>query len=152
VRVNHRPGPVSQIAGLLRCFLVAQNVAAVFGARGINRHISFVYVLNDSVLIDDKRSPITVATFLVKDPVIFDYRSLEIAEKRESNAILFAEFTIGGNAVYADSKNLCVGTIEFGDISLIRLHFLRSTTGESQYVERQHDILLSLEVTELITD
>ena len=131
---------------------MAQNVASVLSGRGINCHIAFIYVLNDSVLVDDKRSPITEATFLIKDPVIFDYRSLEIAEKRESNPVLFAEFTIGGNAVYADSKNLCVGSIEFGDISLIRLHFLRSTTGEGQYVERQHHILLSLEVTELITD
>jgi hypothetical protein len=35
---------------------------------------------------------------------------------------------------------------EFGDISLICLHFLRSTTRERQHVNRQHDVFLAFEV------
>ena len=75
---------------------------------------------------------------------------LKSLSKGKSNAILFGEFAVGGNAVYAEAENLCVGRFEFGDISLIRLHFLRSTTGEGQHVNGQHDVFLALEVTELV--
>jgi hypothetical protein len=41
---------------------------------------------------------------------------------------------------------LCVSSFEFGDISLIRLHFLRSTTGKGKDVKRQHDVFLAFEI------
>src|SRR5207302_2102620 len=94
---------------------------------------------------------IAIATLFVEDAVIFHDGAFEIAEQREGYAVLFGEFLVGGNAVYAETKNLGIGRFEFGDISLIRLHFLRSTTGESQNIKRQHHVLLPLKVTELKT-
>ena len=57
-----------------------------------------------------------------------------------------------GNAVHADAENLRVCVTEFGDISLIRLHFLRSTTGKGEDVKGEHDVLLAFEVTEFVTN
>lgn len=126
-----------------------QDIAGVRGAGWIDRDVAFVDVLDDSVFIDDKGGAVSIATLFVKDPVVFHGCSLEIAEQREGYAVLFGEFSVGGNAVYAETKNLSIIRFEFGDISLIRLHFLRSTTGESQDIEGQHHVFLPLKVTEL---
>jgi len=66
--------------------------------------------------------------------------------------VLFGEFAVGGNTVNTDPENLCVSGFEFGDISLIRPHFPRSTTGERQHVKREHDVLLAFEVAQFVTD
>jgi len=128
-----------------------QDVARVRGARRIDSHSSFIDVLDEAVFIDDERGAISVAAFFVKYPVISDDCSFEIAQQRKSNAVLFGELAISRDAVHADSENLSVVTFEFGDISLIRLHFLRSTTGEGQHVEGQHDIFLALEIAQFVT-
>lgn len=64
--------------------------------------------------------------------------------------MLFGKLPIGGNAINANSENLSISSFEFGDISLIRLKFLRSTTGECQHIEGKHDILLPLKVAERV--
>ena len=129
--------------------LVSQDIAGVLGAGWIDRHIAFVDMLDDSVFIDNKGCPVSVTALFVKDPVIFHDCSFEVAKQREGYSVLFGEFSISGNAVYAETKNLSIIRFEFGDISLIRLHFLRSTTGESQNIEGQHYVLLPLKITEL---
>ena len=126
------------------------DIACGGGAGWIYGHAAFVDMLNDPVFVDHEGGAIPKALLFVEDAIVLHDGAFEIAEKREGNAILFAEFAVGGNAVYADAENLCVGRFEFGDISLIRLHFLRSTTGESQNVEGKHYVLLALEVTELV--
>ena len=135
---------------LLQRFLVRQDVASILRSGWIDRYVALVDVLNNPVLIDNERRAISVASLFVEDSIILHHGAFEIAEKRESDAILFAELAVGWDAVYTEAKNLCVGRFEFGDISLIRLHFLRSTTGESQNIEGKHDVFLALEVTELV--
>ena len=126
-----------------------QDIAGVFGAGWIDRHVAFVDMLDDSVFVDHESGPVSIATVFVKDPIVSHDCSLEIAEQREGYAVLFGEFSVGGNAVYAETENLSIIRFEFGDISLIRLHFLRSTTGEGQNIEGQHYVLLPLKITEL---
>ena len=126
-----------------------QDVAGVLGAGGIDRYVTFVDVLNDPVLIDHKGGAVSIATLFVKDSIVLHHRSFKIAEQWKRYPVLFGEFAVGRNAVYAETKNLSIVRFEFGDISLIRLHFLRSTTGESQNVEGQHHVFLSLKITEL---
>ena len=108
-----------------------QDVARVHSAAGIDGLVPFFDVRDDSVLVDYERGAISKAGGFVKDAVVFDHGSFrEIAEQWKRYAILFPELSIGRNAVNADAEDLGVSSFEFGDISLIRLHFLRSTTGE----------------------
>ena len=131
-------------------FFVLQNVTCVHYRRWIDRDVSIVDVLNDSFFIDHEGSAISETLLFVEDAIVFDDSAFEITEYRESNSNLFCEFAVGGNAVDTHAENLGVGGIEFGDISLIRLQLLRSTTGERQYINRQYDVLLSFEIAELV--
>ena len=98
-----------------------QYIASFGCCSWIDCHISFIDVLNDSILVDDKGGSIAKALFFVKDPVIFYDRSFEIAKQWECDADVLSKSTIGRYAIDANSENLCVGSFELGDISLIRL-------------------------------
>jgi len=127
-----------------------QHVTRVDNGRWIDRDVTFVDVLDDSFFIDHESRAIAEALLFVEDAIVFDDSAFEIAEYRESNSNLFCEFAVGGNTVNTHSENLRVGGFEFGDISLIRLQFLRSTTGERQYVDREYDVFLPFEIAELV--
>ena len=101
---------------------------------------------DDAFFVDQEGGAISKPLLLVKDAVLLDHGAFEIAEEWEGNSDLFCEFAVGGNAVYTHSENLSFGIFELGDISLIRLQFLRSTTCESEHIDREHDILLALEI------
>jgi hypothetical protein len=134
-----------------RCFLVLQHVTRVDNGRWIYRDVSFVDVLNDSIFIDHESRTISKALLFVEDTIVFDDSAFEIAEYREGNSNLFCEFAVGGNTVNTHAEDLRVGGFEFGDISLIRLQFLRSTTGERQYVDRKYDVFLPFEIAQLVS-
>ena len=123
-----------------------QYVAGFCGGRWIDRHAAFIYVLNNSLLVDDECGSIAEALFFIKDSVIFDHRSLEITEQWKRYTDVLCKTAVGRNAVDADAEDLSLCSFEFSDISLIRLQFFRSTTGESQHIEGQHHIFLSPEV------
>jgi hypothetical protein len=125
---------------------VRQQVTRVFGARRIDGPVSFRDVLDDSVFVDHESSAIAVTTFFVVHAVVFYGCVLDVAEDGKRDADLFGKFRISKRAVHAESKNLSIIRFEFGDISLIRLHFLRSTTGERENINSQYDILLAFEV------
>ena len=97
-----------------------QGVAGIDHSGGIDGHASFVDVLNYPLFIDHEGGAITEALLFIKHAVVLHDGAFEIAEQRKRNSELFSEFLVGGNAVYAESKNLSVGSIEFSDISLIR--------------------------------
>src|SRR5262249_29295714 len=107
---------------------------------------TFVDVLDDAFFIDHEGSAIAEALLLVKDAIVFHDGAFEIAEDRKGNAKLFGEFAVGGNTVYTHTENLSVGCVEFGDISLIRLHLLRSTTGKRQYIDCEYDVFLTFKI------
>jgi hypothetical protein len=131
-------------------FLTLEHVTRVDDSRRIDRDVSFVDVLNDSFFIDYEGGAISKALFFVEDAIVFDDSAFEVAEYRESNSNLFCEFAVGGNAVNTHAEDLRVGSFEFGDISLIRLQFLRSTTSESQYINRKYDVFLPFEIAQLV--
>jgi len=128
-----------------------QDIAGVFGAAWIDSFIPFLDVLNDSVLIDHEGSAIAEPLIFPKNAVILHHRPLEIAEKREGNAVDFCEFLVRRYAVDADAENLCIIRFEFSNISLICFYLFRSTTSKSQHVKGQYDIFLSLKVAKLVT-
>jgi len=132
---------------LRRCgLLMLKDVACLNHSGWIDCHVSFVNVPDDAFFIDQEGGAISEALFLVVDAIILNDGAFEIAENGERNSNLFCEFAVGGNAVDTHSKNLSLVCFEFGDISLIRLQFLRSTTGKGEHINRQYDIFLTFEI------
>jgi len=86
---------------------------------------------------------------LDQDPVSFrDFALGEIAQHRNFDLVLSGKFFLGRSVVRTDSKNLGLVCIEFSDTSLVRCHFLRSTTGESGREKGQDDVELASEITQ----
>ena len=123
-----------------------QYVACFGSGGGIDRYVPFIDVLNDTVLIDYKRSTIPKALRFIENAVVPDYRSFEIAQQGKRDADVLREAFVGGNTIYTDAENLRFHSLEFGDISLIRLQLLRSTTCKGQNVKSKHYVLLAFEI------
>ena len=136
---------------LLRGFFALEDVTRFHHGRRIDRDVPFIDMPNDAFFIDQEGGPIAKALLLIKDAIIFYDGAFEIAQQRERNCELFGKFTVGGNAVNTQSKNLSLIRFELGDISLIRLQFLRSTTGECEYINREYDVFLAFEIAELVS-
>ena len=112
-----------------------QYVACFGSGRRINRYISFINVLNDAVFVDNECGSIAEALLFIKNSVVFHHSPFEITQQWKRYADVLRETPVGRNTVDADAENLSIGSFEFGDISLIRLQFFRSTTGEGQHIE-----------------
>ena len=125
---------------------MSQYVACFGSGGGIDRYVPFIDVLNDTVLIDYKGSTIPKALRFIENAVVPDYRSFEIAQQGKRDADVLREALVGGNTIYTDAENLRFHSLEFGDISLIRLQLLRSTTCKGQNVKSQHYVLLAFEI------
>jgi hypothetical protein len=127
-----------------------EDVTGINDSGRIDRHVSFVNMLDDAFFIDQEGGAISKALLLVEDAIVFNDSAFEIAEDGKCNSELFCEFAVGGNAVDTHSEDLSLISFEFGDISLIRLQFLRSTTGKGEHVDRQYDIFLTFEIAKLV--
>jgi hypothetical protein len=127
-----------------------EHVTCIDNSGWIDGDVAFVNVPDDAIFIDQEGGAISKALLLVEDTIILHYGAFEIAEDRERDSDLFGEFAVGGNAVYTHSENLSIVCFEFGDISLIRLQLLRSTTCESEHINREYNILLASEIAQLV--
>ena len=112
-----------------------QDIAGFRSGGWIDRDAPFIDVLNDPLFVDDERCSIAEALFFIKDSVVLHHSSLEITEQWKRYTNVLCKAAVGGNAVDADAENLRLCSFEFGDISLIRLKFFRSTTSEGQHIE-----------------
>ena len=128
-----------------------EHVTSFNNSSRIDRHVSFVNVPDDAFFVDQEGGAISEALLLIKDAVVFYHGAFEIAEDRKCYLNLFCKFAVGGDAVNTEAEYLSVVGFEFGDISLIRLQFLRSTTCESQYVNRKYDVFLAFEIAQLVS-
>ena len=128
-----------------------KHITGVNNGGRIDRYISFVDVPDDAFFVDQEGGAISKALLLVEDSIIFNDGAFEIAEDWKGNSELFGEFAVGGNAVDTHSEDLSLVSFKFGDISLIRLQFLRSTAGKGEHINRQHDILLTFEIAQLVS-
>ena len=129
--------------------LVLQQTARGVRAAGVEGFLIFLDVLDNAFLVHHKGDAIGEAVSVVQDPVVFRYDPLEIAQERESESLLFRKNFVGRGAVHADAQHLGVRLLEFGDISLIRLQLLRSTTGEGEDVKRQNNVFLAAKIAQL---
>ena len=125
-----------------------EHVTRLHDGCRIDGDVSFVDVLDDAFFIDQEGGAISKALLFVEDAVLFYHGSFEIAEEWKCDADVLSKTAVGGNTVDADSENLSVSSFELGDISLIRLQFLRSTTRKREHIKRQHHIFLSLEIAQ----
>ncbi len=123
-----------------------EHVASFNNSGRIDSHVSFVNVPDDAFFIDQEGGAISKALLLVVDAIVFNDGAFEIAENGKCNSELFCEFAVGGNAVDTHSEDLSLIRFELGDISLIRLQLLRSTTGKGEHIDRQYDIFLTFEI------
>ena len=101
--------------------LLHEDAARLICARRVNGRASLFDVADDAFLIHDKRGARAVAAFFIEDAVIAHGCAFEIAEKWKCHLDVFGEAGVGGRTVHADSQDLCVGGVEFGNISLICL-------------------------------
>ena len=127
-----------------------KQVARVRGTCRIDRDVTFIDVPDNPFLVYHEGSTIAEPLLLIENPIVLNNCPFKVTKEWKGNADLFSELAVGRDAVYTNTKNLRVGCFEFGDISLIRLHLLRSTAGESQNIESKNDVLLTSEVAELV--
>ena len=112
-------------------------------AARVNGRLADLDMLDHAVFVDHECGAVRKALLFVQNAVVLGYRPLEVAEKREVKIFLLRKRGVGRRTIHTDAENLRVGLLEFGDISLIRLQFLRSATGEGQYIKGQYHVLLS---------
>ncbi len=105
------------------------------GAARVDSILTHVDMLDDTLLVDDKRGAVSELLLLVQNAILFGDGSFEITEEREHQAFLLGKGCVGGSTIDADSQHLSAILLELGDISLIRLELLGSATREGQNVE-----------------
>jgi hypothetical protein len=105
VRNRHHRGTETQSLGRRR-LLSLEDVARLHYGRWIDGDVSFVDVLNDAFFVDQEGGAVSKSLLFIKNAIVFDYSTFEIAEDRKRNADLLCKFSVGGNAVYTHSENL----------------------------------------------
>lgn len=124
---------------------------------GVYRAVAFLDVLHDAILVDHnvralrplKRFVLHVVAF--QDAVLLQHLFVHIAEQWELDIDLLCEGGVCGRTIHAYAEDFRVRGVDLtGAYSrLDRLELLRSTTGESQDVNRQQDIFLPAIVAQL---
>jgi len=123
--------------------------AGGFCARGVKRGAPFLDVLDFSFLINNERGTVGDPELRDEDAVIFgDLPFGEITQQRIRQVVLRGKLLLGRREVFADGEHLGVGAFKFGDTSLVRQHFLRSTTGKRGWKESQDNNVLTPEIGE----
>lgn len=125
------------------------------GAVRIHGAVTLFDVLNFSCFIDNNGSSLRPLIFAALHIVGLQYLVrrqhflVHVAEKRKRDSDLLGECGVGGGTVDADSEDDGVACVEFGQISLIGLKFLRSTAGKCQDVEGKNDVFLAAIIAQL---
>ena len=136
-------------AGHCLLFLVLEKVAGAKGGGRVHRLGAFVDVLDNSILVDHQSNSVGKQAGEVENPVSLGGGLLGVTEEGEGGADLCREGPVGLRLVDTYPEHLRIRRREPGDISLIRLEFLRSTRRACPYVEGQDDGLLPPEAAEL---
>ena len=136
------------VTAFLLPFAVFQEAARRVGVVGIQGLALAVDVLNHPVFVDHKRGAMRNRELIVQDPIFCRDFASEIAKQGEGHADLLGVGFVGELTVDAHSQYHGAGLLESGNISLIRLKLLRSTTGEGEHIKRQHHVLLPQKLIE----
>src|SRR5205085_5587511 len=129
--------------------LMLEDVARLISARRVNGRAPLFDMFDDALFINDERGARRIAALFVEQAVVFDDGAMPVAQEGEGYADVLREPSVRGEAVHADAQDLRFGGVEFGNIRLICLQLLRSTAGEGEHIEGEHDVLLAAKVAEL---
>ena len=122
------------------------SVDDLFGIDGIFVHLLF----HDLPIFSDQEVHAARGlVFVFVDAVFVSYLSSPIAEKRKRDSNLVGEGFVGEGTIHAHTQDLGVGCFQRFQVLLEVFHLLRSTTGKSENIERQHDVLLAAVVAQL---
>jgi hypothetical protein len=122
---------------------------------GVDGTIAAFDVADDAVFVDDDigaQGPLVgvVLSFVgFEDAVGSEHFLVHVAEKGKLDADLLGEGGVRRGTVHAHTENCRIACIDLAGIEsrLDRLELLGSTTGESQDVDSQEDILLAVKIT-----
>ena len=106
-------------------------------------------MLNDALFVNYEGRAVGRTPFRVQYSIERRNLAFEIAQQGIGDFQVFRITLVCISAVDADSQHRSSDILEFGDISLIRLQFLRSTARESKNVESQHDVVFLAKIGEL---
>jgi hypothetical protein len=129
---------------------VSCPAARIRGASRVDSGIALLDVGDFSSFIDHESGPVRYACILIQNPVrLTDFTLGKIAEDRERQVVLCGEFLLRRRIIGADSKDLRVVCLEFGNTSLVCLDLLGSATGKRGGKESQYDRVLAPEIGKL---
>jgi hypothetical protein len=117
--------------------------------RGVERGGAFVDMPNVAVFVDHEGDTVGEEASEGENSVSLGHFLFGVAQERKTRARLLGKSAVSFLAVEADPQHLRARGFELGDISLIRLYFLRSTRRGGADIKRQHHCLLTLEIAEL---
>jgi len=112
-----------------------------YGGCGVDGGCVEIDVLNHAIFANYKRRAPRKFHFVcshrerLHNSVLLQNGAVHIAQQRKGDADLLRECCVGWRAVDANAENNRITCFNLGQISLIGLEFLRSTTCESENVE-----------------
>ena len=118
-------------------------------ARGIDGARTLFDMANDAVFVDNEGDAIGEQACEVEHAVRPGHLFIGVTEQGKAGLGLVGEPAIALRAIDADPQNLCICCLEFGDITLIRPDFGRSTRRGRANVERQHHGFLAAKARQL---
>ena len=124
------------------------QTATCQGMTGVNSLATSLNGLNGAVPVDHKRRPLGEMDDGHQHAILARDRAVIIAQDGISQPERLCESLIPGGLIHANADHLGALILESGDISLIRLQFLRSAARESLDVKCQNDCLAPLIVAE----
>lgn len=120
-----------------------------YGGRWVDGGCVKIDVLDHAVLANHKRRASRKFHLVLphgkrlNDPILLQNRAIHIAQQEKGNTNLLRECCVGWRAVDADAENYRITCFDLGQIRLIGLEFLCSTTCESENVEGEDDVLFA---------
>src|SRR5580700_11192837 len=127
-------------------FRALAGIHDLFGIDGFFVHLFFHDL---SIFADQEVHAARGLIFVFVDAVFAGYFSAPIAEKWEGYSDLVGEGFVGEGTIHAHTQDLGVGRFQRFQVLLEVFHLLRSTTGKSEDIERQDDVLLAAVVAQL---
>lgn len=128
---------------------VVQARTNCHGGRRVDGRRVEIDVLNHAFFVNHERGAPRKFHFVcsqgerLHNSVLLQNGAVHIAQQGKSDADLLRECCVGWWAVNTDAENYRITCFDLGQISLIGLKFLRSTTCKSENIEGEDDVLLT---------
>lgn len=121
---NHFTGQKDASAPLCLGFrfrLFVQHTTSFLCAGRVERRLILFDLANNPLFVHDEGAATCKATGFHQDTVFFGYFVRKVTEEGEGYTDFVSKLLQRGGAIDADAENLGICSLEFGDISLIRL-------------------------------